>query len=372
MRRLGPGETGTGLDLPGRQPDSWVSRVAGSRPPFARSPCPPLLPGIWNDQVTPQAVDAAIDVVVLSLDRLRDTHECIDSVLEQDHTQVRLWVLDQGSEPATVASLRQRSLADGFAFVEVGRIGVAAGRNRGYRMGKAPLIVALDNDAVLSDTGVLTRVAQRFATNAKLGVLAFAVHDYAKGGPDMGSWSYPWPVASHFNREFLAARFCGAGHAVSGAAFAASPGYDEQLFFFGEELDLSWSLISLGYEIRYIPEIAVRHKSSQEQRINWAEGRYYYNVRNMLYLQRKYWHDPWMLLEYLLGYLVKGLWNGLTRPTIKGLKDGLRMQYQGKDSPVLGEAALAYVLAHEYAARGSAWQRFHREVMLRLSSRPPA
>jgi len=324
------------------------------------------------DAAIDASIDASIDVVVLSLDRLHDTHQCIDSVLAQDHPQVRLWVLDQGSEPATVASLRQRSQADGFSFVEVGRIGVAAGRNRGYRMGKAPLIVALDNDAVLSDTGVLARVEQRFAADAKLAVLAFAVHDYASGGPDVGSWGYPWPVASHFKQEFLAARFCGAGHAVSRAAFAASPGYDEQLFFFGEELDLSWSLISLGYAIRYVPEIAVRHKSSQEQRISWADGRYYYNVRNMLYLQRKYWHDPWMLLEYLLGYLLKGLGNGLFRPTLKGLRDGLRMQYQGEGSPVLDEAARAYVLAHEYAPRGSAWQRFRHEVVLRLSSRRPA
>ncbi|HLF31923.1 MAG TPA: glycosyltransferase [Xanthomonadales bacterium] len=309
----------------------------------------------------------AIDVVVLSLDRLRDTHECIDSVLAQDHPQVRLWVLDQGSEQATVASLRQRALADGFCIAEVGRIGVAAGRNRGYRMGQAPVIVALDNDAVLSDAGVLTRVEQRFASDPKLGALAFAVHDYNLGGPDAGSWGYPWPIASHFDQEFLAARFCGAGHAVSRAAFEASQGYDEQLFFFGEELDLSWALISLGYEIRYVPEIAVRHKSSQEQRISWAGGRYYYNVRNMLYLHRKYWNDPWMLVEYAFGYLLKGLGNGFTRETIKGLKDGLLMQYHGEASPKLSAAAREYILAHEYAPRGSAWRRFRHEVVLRLS-----
>lgn len=325
--------------------------------------------GAAIDATIGAATDATIDVVVLSLDRLHDTHECIDSILAQDHPQIQLWVLDQGSAPSTVASLRQRSLAEGFCFTEVGHIGVAAGRNRGYRMGAAPLIAALDNDAVLSDEGVLTRVWRRFAANPRLGVLAFAVHDYATGGPDLGSWGYPWPVASHFNQEFLAARFCGAGHAVSRAAFTACPGYDEQLFFFGEELDLAWSLINLGYEIRYAPDIAVRHKSSQEQRISWADGRYYYNVRNMLYLQRKYWQDPWMLLQYILGYLVKGVGNGLARATMQGLNDGLRMQYQGAGSPVLGKSAQAYVFAHELSPRGPAWQRFRNEVVLRLRSR---
>jgi GT2 family glycosyltransferase len=314
----------------------------------------------------------AIDVVVLSLARLEDTHECIDSVLAQDHPDVRLWVLDQGSEQSTVTSLKQRARADGFYFGEVGRVGVAAGRNQGYRMGKAPVIVALDNDAVLSDAGVLTRVEQRFAADPKLGALAFAVHDYAAGGPDVGSWGYPWPVESHFHREFLAARFCGAGHAVSRTAFEATHGYDDQLFFFAEELDLSWSLISLGYEIRFVPEIAVRHKSSQEQRIGWSGDRYYYNVRNMVYLHRKYWHDPLMLVEYSLGYLLKGLRNGLTTTAIRGLKDGLLMKYDQHASPRLSKAAREYIAKNEYAPRGSAWQRFRREVVLPLSGKRSA
>jgi len=308
----------------------------------------------------------AIDVVVLCLDRLEDTNECIDSVLMQDHPDVRLWVLDQGSQQAMRTALKERALADGFRFIEGSRTGVAAGRNRGYRMGEAPVIVALDNDAVLSDPTVLTRVEQRFARDPKLGALAFAVHDYATGGPDIGSWGYPWPVECHFQKEFLAARFCGAGHGISREAFEATAGYDEQLFFFGEELDLSWSLISLGFEIRYVPEAAVHHKSSQEQRIDWANGRYYYNVRNMLYLTRKHLHAPLMLAAYTCGYLFKGLRNGLTGAAIKGIWDGLRMRCKREDQPALDAAAREYILRHEFSPRGTPWQRFRREVLLPL------
>ena len=309
----------------------------------------------------------AVDVVVLCLDRLEDTLECIDSVLAQKHPDVRLWVLDQGSHGSFITVLRLRAQVDGFQFVEGGLTGVAAGRNRGYRMGQAPVIVALDNDAILSDPDVLTRVEDRFARNSKLGVVAFAVYDYTSGGPDLGSWGYPWPVESHFQKEFLSARFCGAGHAVSRKAFEASNGYDEQLFFFGEELDLSWSLVSLAYEIRYVPDFAVRHKSSHEQRIDWANGRYYYNVRNMLYLTRKYFNDPLMLIKYASGYLFKGLWNGLMIEAIKGVWDGLRMKNkQGKQS-VLGDAAREYIMQREFAPRGSAWQRFRHEIILPLT-----
>jgi GT2 family glycosyltransferase len=306
---------------------------------------------------------AAIDVVVLCLDRLQDTLECIDSVLAQDHPDVRLWVLDQGSEPASRGVLRQRAERDGFSFTEGRRTGVAAGRNTGYRMGRAPVIVALDNDAVLSDEGVLTRVSDRFAAEEALGALAFAVLDYKQGGPDIASWGYPWPVETHLQREFPTARFCGAGHAIARKAYEASPGYDEQLFFFGEELDLSWWLIALGYEIRYAPQLAVRHKTSAEQRIDWANGRYYYSVRNMLYLTRKFFGRPTMVAGYAGGFLLKGVRNGLFKAAVSGIRDGLRLKNRQPVKPALDDTALRYIMKHEFEPRGSAWKRLVNETV---------
>lgn len=308
----------------------------------------------------------AVDVVVLCLDRMEDTHQCIDSVLGQDHPDFRLWLLDQGSERPMVESLRRRARDQGFVFVEGERTGVAAGRNQGYRMGSASVIVALDNDAVLADTGVLTRVARRFGADRRLGALAFAVHDYVRGGPDLGSWGYPWPPASHFGREFPAARFCGAGHAVAREAFAATDGYDERLFFFGEELDLCWQLIAAGYEIRYVPDIAVRHKSSLEQRLDWAGGRFYYNVRNMLYLNRKYRPVRGLTAAYAAGYLLKGLRNGLAEEALRGIRDGLRLGRQAGTRRPLPRPARDYIQRHEFAPRGSAWRRLWREIFPKL------
>lgn len=307
-----------------------------------------------------------VDVVVITLDRAEDTHECIDSILAQDHPDFRLWVLDQGSQADMVTLLKSRAANDGFVFVEGEKTGVPAGRNRGYSLGKAPLIVALDNDAVLADPGVLSRIDTRFQQNPGLGALALAVYDYTNGGPDIGSWGYPWPVESHFQKEFRAARFCGAGHAVSRKAWETTGGYDEKLFFFAEELDLSWSMIANGYEVRYAPDIAVRHKSSQEHRIQWDNGRFYYNARNMIYLIRKHLHDRQKLLSYCLGYLYRGARNGMLDTALRGIRDGLRMIPEQPDSNVLDKNAREYINRYEFAPRGSVLQRFVREVQPRL------
>ena len=310
-----------------------------------------------------------VDVVVLCLDRMADTHECIDSVRGQDHPDVRLWVLDQGSGRPMIEGLRTRARDEGFAFVEGGRTGVAAGRNRAYRMGSAPVIVAVDNDAVLADSGVLTRAARRVGDDRRLGALGFAVHDYGRGGPDLDSWGYPWPAASHFDREFLAARFSGGGHAIARKAFEETGGYDERLFFFGEELDLSWQLIAAGYEIRYDPAVAVRHKSSPERRLDWAGGRFYFNVRNMIYINSKYQPGRGLPGAYAAGYLLKGLRNGMAGEAIRGIRDGLRLARERSRREPLGDAARAYIERYEYAPRGSAWQRLRREIWPRLAQR---
>ena len=312
---------------------------------------------------------AGIDVVILTLDRLNDTLECIQSVLNQDYPDIRLWIVDQGSCEETVTTLKDRSKRDNFTVVETGLTGVPAGRNTGYRLGNAPIIVSLDNDAVFSDTSVLTRVERRFVTEARLGALAFAIHDYASGGPDVGSWGFPLPVEEWFDKEFLAARFCGAGHAISRRAFEQTEGYDEALFFFGEELDLSWSMVDYGYLIRYAPETSVRHKSSEEGRIHWSDGRFYYNVRNILYLNYKYFRRPTQFFNYAIGYLIKGAFSGLFSATLKGIRDAWKLSRSDDIRPPLGVAARSYVQRYEFAPRGSVWRRLRDEVLVRLTAR---
>jgi GT2 family glycosyltransferase len=236
-------------------------------------------------------------------------------------------------------------------------------------MGSAPVIVALDNDAVLADPGVLARAARRVGEDRRLGALAFAVHDYSRGGPDLENWGYPWPAASHFEREFLTARFSGGGHAIARQAFEETDGYDERLFFFGEELDLSWQLVAAGYEIRYAPDLVVRHKSSLEQRVDWAGGRFYFNVRNMIYLNRKYLPGGGLPGAYAAGYVLKGLRNGMTGDAIRGIRDGLRLARESGVRRPLGDAARAYIQRYEHTPRGSAWRRLRYEIWPRLVHR---
>ena len=313
----------------------------------------------------------SVDVVVLSWNRAKDTLDCLDSILSQEGVELTVWIVDQGSSPEYLQSLRERCHHPAVNLIELGEnIGVPAGRNRGMRAGVAPLIVCLDNDAVFRDSQVIKRACEAFHQDPELGALGFAIYDSKTGGPDTGSWGYPFPVEDYFLTPFLAARFCGAGHAIRRTAFEKTNGYDERLFFFAEELDLSYQLIAQGYVTAYDPDLAVDHRLNQEARVDWNRGRYYYNVRNMVYLNFKHFRDPWQLFVYSMGYLLKGVLNRQTRASLRGLLDAFRLVWRHHRTMVpLSQRARSYIEEHETRPRGSLWSRCKREVLVKLGKR---
>jgi GT2 family glycosyltransferase len=317
-------------------------------------------------------VSPTVDVVILSWNRLSDTLQCVESALSQKGVAVHVWLVDQGSEMSSLLHFRTLAQQERVHLVELGHnVGVAAGRNVGMGLGQAPFIVSLDNDASFRDESVLRRMVERFESEPDLGAVAFAIYKNGTNMPDFASWGYPLAVETHFQEHFDTARFCGAGHAIRRDALNETQWYDENLFFFGEELDLSFQLVHRGYRICYDPSLAVNHALSPESRLDWKSQRFYFNVRNMVYLNYKYFRNPIQIVLYSLGYLVKGAFNKAPGPTIRGLVDGFRLAFQNKHRCVrLSSVASQYIQMFEFEARGSAWTRFQKEVLAPLGPIP--
>ena len=95
-----------------------------------------------------------VDVIILSWNRVADTIAAIESALSQQGVSVRVQVVDQGSTLENLGRLKKAIAAwPNVTLKELGlNVGVARGRNIATRMGMAPYVVALDNDAVFPDT----------------------------------------------------------------------------------------------------------------------------------------------------------------------------------------------------------------------------
>lgn len=268
---------------------------------------------------------ARVDVIILSWNRLDDTLAALESARAQRGVDHQIWVVDQGSEPEQLAQLEQAIQAIPNATLKKldANIGVPAGRNLATSLGSAPVIVALDSDAVFADSEVLARAAERLADQPELCAIGFAITNFYTGEPDWGSWDYP--VGYDPAREFRATRFVGAGHAIRRSTFEAVGGYDARLVFCGEESDLCYRMINLDQRIVYSPELAVLHKITRDHRVFWENGRFRQTVRNALYTQYKF-GAPWVRLAVGAGaFLLRGMRNGLAWQGVRGVLSSVAM-----------------------------------------------
>lgn len=318
------------------------------------------------------AGDYDADVIILAMDRATETIEAIASARAQQGVTRHVWVADQGSRPENLAALAA-AVADApdVTLVRLDRNwGVAGGRNRATALGRGRVVFALDNDAEFATPGTLAEAVAALDAEPDLAAIGCRILVHATGAEDLSSWGYPPALLPRAADSFDACTFVGAGHAIRRADFEAVGGYDDALFFCWEEFDFALRAINAGRRIRYRGDIAVRHKVSGEHRFAWSGTRWFYFVRNRIYIGLKYGDAALGLLPRFLAYQVRGARNGVLA---KGLKAGpaalgLARRYRAAHGTAgdLTAAARDYLRRNDAAHRGGLTGRLRKEVLAAL------
>ena len=320
--------------------------------------------------VVPPARDYDADILILALDRAPETAAAIRSALAQRAITRHVFVIDQGSQPEGLAQLAACVAdRDDATLVRLDRNhGVAGGRNRGAALGHGRVIAALDNDAEFADADTLARAVAALDAEPDIAALGLRITVFADGSDDLSSWGYPLGLLPRAADTFDAVTFVGAGHAIRRAAWDDAGGYDDALFFCWEEYDFCLRAIARGWRVRYRGDLVVRHKVSPERRFAWSGTRWFYFVRNRLYIGLKS-DESWLALTpRILGYLAKGARNGVLVQTLRALPAARRLARQVTPQ-ALPPAARAYLAANDGAHRGSSLVRLKREVLAVLPGR---
>lgn len=312
------------------------------------------------------------DIIILSLDRTADTLAAIASALAQTGLTRRVIVVDQGSQPAHLARLRRvvANHPDVVLACLAENLGVAGGRNHAAGLGQGRVIIGLDNDAVFAGTTTAAQAVAALDAEDTLAAIGLRILTYQDRADDLSSWGYPPALLPRAGTTFTATTFVGAGHAIRRAAWDDLGGYDSRLFFCWEEFDFCLRAIARGWVIRYRGDIEIRHKVSPEARQSWSDRRWFFFVRNRLYIARKY-GTPWLaLLPRGAGYVLRGLCNGLGLVTLRAIVAAIRMQ-SGLPRTQLPAPVRAYLARHDTAYRGGLWQRLYTEVLAALPTALP-
>jgi GT2 family glycosyltransferase len=200
-------------------------------------------------------------------------------------------------------------------------LGVARGRNYAIQKSTAPILIMLDDDAVLQNKDALVNLVREFDinnTSRPKAIISFKVLYYDTLKMQVNGLPHK-DFETHKDLSFFETYFyAGGAHAIKREVLEQLGDYPADFFYGMEEYDLSYRLLDAGYSIVYSNKVVMLHKESplgrkpknEKLRMMWVnKSKVAYR-----YLPKKYFYSTAFLwsLQYLkitgfnLGGFLKG------------------------------------------------------------------
>jgi GT2 family glycosyltransferase len=223
---------------------------------------------------------------------------CLQSLaaVNYPHSELHLILVDNASTDDLQSLLAmQTELLVGFSSVQLKKNtknrGFGAACNQGAALGCCANIFFLNVDTEVAPNTF--SALEQTITAAPADVAAFECRQL------------PYETGHHIDPVSLHTTWSSAAAlVVRRSAFAAVGGFDEHLFMYCEDVDLSWHLRAKGYKLQYVPGAEVWHYSSltnpslrsqTQQNRTVSLGEYAYGLYGNLLLRYKYgsFKDIW-------------------------------------------------------------------------------
>lgn len=236
------------------------------------------------------------DIVMVTYNSEKWLRECVAALarLEYDKVQLHLVFADNASQDGTLTLLEQlrSEYAEfgGFTIVRGAKnMGFGAACNAGAKAGNAPYLLFFN-----VDTSIMPSALREMDS-------AIAAHPGA-GGWDMRQVPY-LPVKYFDPLTFETNWLSGASMVLPRAVFQQAGGFDEAIFMYCEDVDLSWRIRNEGYALYHVPRATFVHYEKEGDEPKDARARRGI-VQNNGYLRRKFgtkedWHNYEKLVEEL-------------------------------------------------------------------------
>ena len=216
--------------------------------------------------------------------------DCIQSLLEQDRNQIDIIISDNGSEDGSVDSLRRR-----FPSIKIienrKNLGFGSAINRGLSLAKGDYLLFLNSDLKLHSKCVGELVKLLESDSNAGGAIPKILHiDQQNTINSLGvlinytGIAYPNLLGQkdpNWTKPFESA--CGGIFMLRREVYETVGGFDEDLFLYHEDHDLSWRIRLAGWHLKVIPQAIMYH----HYKFNKGVQKYYSSEKNRLYLLLK-------------------------------------------------------------------------------------
>lgn len=200
-----------------------------------------------------------MDIIYVAYNSQKWIKGCFESVLKSDYDlkKVSVFVVDNKSTDGTLEELKkmkskcEEHLRE-FTIIESSKnLGFGGANNLGFLKGKDEIACFFNIDTeVYPDT------------------LKNLEEDIKNSNEDVALWElrqFPYEHPKIYDALTHETTWSsGAAFAMKREVYAELGGFDDAIFMYAEDVDLSWRVRSFGYKLKYVPKAVIKHYSYQE------------------------------------------------------------------------------------------------------------
>ncbi len=243
-----------------------------------------------------------ISIIVPNYNREDVVEKLIESLLNQTYTDYELIIIDNNSNDRSLEIIKKKLEENTHKLKYEYRI-VKLKKNYGYCLASnigvlysnaADYLVVINNDLIL-DKNWLKELVEYMDENLHIGIASSKVLYYGLNRIDStglivdvygavmsrGFLQKPEIADKDIGRQPFSAVH-GASVIVRKELFKKIGGYDNLLFMYYDDIDLSWRILLLGYEVGYVPKSICYHVKSPEYGEKLSLHKYYLSNRNRI------------------------------------------------------------------------------------------
>lgn len=278
-----------------------------------------------------------VSIIIVTYNCKGYIKNCIDSIKTQnipDNFQLEIIIVDNHSDDGTVDFIRENYPSIKIIENE-SNLGYGRANNVGVKNSKGEYMVILNPDTIAEKNWLKELVTpltkrEKLITTPKvllydgslINVCGLIIHFTGLAFP-RGFEASP----SDFSRPEYVGGVSGSCFAVKRDDFINLGGFDDKIFLYGEDTELSWRANLKGYKILFVPGSVVKHDYTLEV----SPEKLYYLEKSRYMILRKYFQTtdliviiPSLLLAEILtiGYSAKFGLKGL-KCKFMAIKDGV-------------------------------------------------
>lgn len=232
-----------------------------------------------------------ISILMITYGREQELFETLNCISNYQGDKIELLILDNNPTNKLKDKIENYILSKDieFSYFQNGHnYGVAEGRNYLITRAKGDILITLDDDVEMDDiTQLIYKVKKYFQENSTVGALAFNIKNfYSKV-----ALRHEIPHGNKrldFSQNMFTYYYIGAGHAIKKEVYEKAGLYPRDLGKYGgEERDLSFRILDIGYDILYVSDIVIYHKISPNGRME-KENENFFRYRNQLIVLNRY------------------------------------------------------------------------------------